>query len=443
MPWAGGGHFLKLGVLLLIKRLTTLTLAAATLIFGQVANHQTAWPHYREISIETAAGLAKLNLDAEVLAVAGNDGADMRLYDAAGVEIPYALRVLRDIATAEQRVASEHARSTEGRNATLTLDLGPDPAQYNQVEILTEGQNYRRRVVLFGSDDGVAWSLIGSEAVIFSFEAPTGQVVVNRVRYADAQFQYLRIEVSPHDQAETKAPVIDSVKVQMAIQKSGEEASLPLEFLGPNVIETPARIVSVYRLELPGRIPIQSLSFTMPSAVFSREFQVESLEAGNVVPQTVAGGRLVSRGTAASNDTKMRFREVFSRELRLTIADDGEPPLKLEAPVVAGAVRQLVFDTELASGGLVRLYYGNPAAEAPQYDFPQTLLASIDEEAAPLVLGAATLNPNYDPPARPLRETAPWLAYVALAGACLALTAILYSLIWNVGGDAEASSYAD
>ena len=249
----------------MFKRLTTLTVAAATLLLGQGASNQNAWPHYREVSVEADDGLAKLNLDAEILALAGNDGADIRLYDAAGVKIPYALRVLRDVATAEQRVASEHARSTEGRNSTLDLDLGTDPGLSNQVEILTEGQNYRRRVVISGSDDGVEWQVIGNPAVIFSFESPTGHVLVNRVRYPSVQVRYLRIEVSPNDQDETKAPVIESVKVQMAIQKSGKETSLPLEFSGPRVIETASRTVSIYTLELPGRIPIQALSFTMPS----------------------------------------------------------------------------------------------------------------------------------------------------------------------------------
>lgn len=424
----------------MIKRLTTLVLAAATLLLGQVADGQTAWPYYREISVEANDGLAKLNLDAETLALAGNDGADLRLYDSAGVEIPYALRVLRDVATAEPRVASEHSRSIEGRVSTLTLDLGPDPEQYNQAEIITDGQNYRRQVAIDGSDDGVEWQVVANRAVVFSFMAPTGHVLVNRVRYSSSRFRYLRIAVSPHDETDTDAPVIESVNVQMAVQRSGEETRLPLEFLGPESIETPSRTVSVYRLELPGRMPVQALRFTMPAAVFSREFQLESFEADNVVHQTIARGRLVSRGDTASNDTMMRFREVFSRELRLTIADDGAPPLALEGPVVAGAVRQLVFEATQATGGLARLYYGNPGVAGPQYEIPQALLATLDEGAPPLELSVAKPNLNYNPPARPLRERAPWLVYVALASVCLALTAILYSLIWNVGRDGEANA---
>ena len=60
----------------------------------------TAWPYFKEIRIPGApTGTLDFVLDREMLDQARADQADVRLYDAAGKEIPYVLRVRRAIET--------------------------------------------------------------------------------------------------------------------------------------------------------------------------------------------------------------------------------------------------------------------------------------------------------------------------------------------------------
>jgi hypothetical protein len=80
----------------------------------------------------------------------------------------------------------------------------------------------------------------------------------------------------------------------------------------------------------------------------------------------------------------------------------------------------------------LRLYYGNPAAPSPDYDFKAELPSTLDESVSRFELGPQLLNPAYEAPPAPLYERAPWLIYALTAAASLALLAILRSLVFDV-----------
>jgi hypothetical protein len=128
----------------------------------------------------------------------------------------------------------------------------------------------------------------------------------------------------------------------------------------------------------------------------------------------------------------LRFPEVLSRRLLLTIADGADAPLDVLDPAVLTASRQLVADLGAASVQPLRLYYGNPAAPAPGYDLKAELPETLDESVPSFALGPQQLNPAYEVPQAPLSQRAPWLIYVITGAASLALLAILRSLVFDV-----------
>jgi hypothetical protein len=148
----------------------------------------------------------------------------------------------------------------------------------------------------------------------------------------------------------------------------------------------------------------------------------------NIAPFPVSIGRFRRRDGDPSDVITLRFQEAFARQLQLTIADGGEAPLDILEPAVLIASRQLSVDLGAATAQPLRLYYGNPAAPAPDYD----LKATLDETVPLLQLGPQQLNPAYEAPEPPLSEQAPWLIYVMTGAASLALLAILRSLVFDV-----------
>src|SRR5438477_8257298 len=96
----------------------------------------SAWRYFKEIQVpRVSTDLLDLVLDREALSNARTDQADLRLYNAAGREIPYLLRVRRDVVTSSALPAREFNRSADRAASQLTLDLGEQPQQHNQVDV--------------------------------------------------------------------------------------------------------------------------------------------------------------------------------------------------------------------------------------------------------------------------------------------------------------------
>jgi hypothetical protein len=75
----------------------------------------------------------------------------------------------------------------------------------------------------------------------------------------------------------------------------------------------------------------------------------------------------------------------------------------------------------------LRLYFGNPKAQAPNYDFSRFLPATLVPEPSRAQWSSAGVQPNptYVPEPKPWSERWPWLVYVVLGTASLVLLVIL------------------
>src|SRR5262249_41005956 len=114
----------------------------------------TAWPYFKEIAVRPSpSGMLDFVLDREILDRAEADDRGLRLYDSAGKEIPYVLRIRRDIQTQEPFEAREFNRSATDGAVQASYDLGEAPQEHNEVEIATAGTNFRRLADVEGSSD--------------------------------------------------------------------------------------------------------------------------------------------------------------------------------------------------------------------------------------------------------------------------------------------------
>lgn len=413
-----------------MRRLFALALSAAALLAAQDIDSLGGWQFYRELSSVPGTGPATLALDTEILANSRNDAADLRIFDAAGNPVPYDLRILRGERNAETFNASELSRGAVGDSAEITLDLGENPPEHNQVQVDAEGTRFRRQVAVFGSDDGEQWTPLTESGMILRLTGNGNSASINRVPYPPSEQRYVRITVARDQQTDPEPPVIQSAAVQRATVIRGEEQAIPAESVTRETIVDGERSVSRYTIDLPARIPLHALRFNTSAGPFVRTYQLLSLMGDNMAPFPISVGRLRRREGDSSNVVGLRFQEIFARQLQLTVADDGDAPLDILEPVVLTASRQLVVD--LGAAQPLRLYYGNPAAPAPDSQLTAELPHTLDESVPHFELGPQLLNTAYEAPPAPLYERAPWLIYALTAAASLALSAILRSLVFDV-----------
>lgn len=396
--------------------------------FAQEPEPQGRWEFFKEIGSVPAAGLARVDLDREALAVVRQDQGDLRLRDADQREIPYALRVRRRVDRSQDLAVRDFDRGVRNGAAEISIDLGETPPAHNELEIATAGSTFRRRVRVFSSDGGRDWALVTEPAFLFRFRAKGLEIDEARVRYPESRRRFLRVEVAADPELDQAPPEIENLGVRLAIEAPQRNNEFPILMPIADMREATrdrGRAASKYVLELDGTLPVSGLRLMVNNGAFSRPFRLAVPDDRG--PRIVAMGSL-ARSADAEGGTPIgvEFEEVFAERLILTVTDDRNPPLPFMWGSVLTAARELVFDPAPGRPPF-RLYLGNPAALAPRYDFD----ASVPDNpgAAPLAaLGPLEANPDYEPPDRPLAERAPWLAYAALAAACLILFFILRGL---------------
>jgi len=381
----------------------------------------SAWQNYKEL--QTHGGLANFVLDREVLNKARADAADLRLYDGAH-EIPYALRIRRDVDTHSLFTSREFNRAVDGTASVVSCDLGVDPQEHNEVVISTAGDNFRRLAQVDGSPDGVQWVTLASQAILFRFSSAGRTVEQDSVSYPVSRYRFVRVRVEHDPQVDRAAPDIGSLGIRRSVRARGE--TVPFEvMLEPRAADPfHSRPASIWRIDLGGRIPLQSLVFNVGERIFSRPFQLEILD-DPASPVLLASGDLSRNDEHAGASVQVDFREQFAHLLKLTVTDDRNPPLGINSVSALSAARQVIFQSP---AGTARLYYGNPKGIAPHYEVAVRIPADAGAIPNRLILGPERSNPNYRPEPKPLSERSPWLVYIVLVGACAALAAILVNL---------------
>jgi Protein of unknown function (DUF3999) len=204
-----------------MKSLLFVIVAALVLVVSVSAQTSLSlWPYYVEITPASAAGqLYDVVVPLPVIDKARADLADLRLFDSANREIPYAIRIRRDLDERREIPTRLFNYGFAGPSTSeVTVDLGENPGEHNEIEIDTNGRNFRRQVVIEGSDSGREWRTLSSDGVLFSFASQNNVAESEKVTYPTSRYRYLRVKVSRDPMTDDQTPQVTSVKVMMAVR---------------------------------------------------------------------------------------------------------------------------------------------------------------------------------------------------------------------------------
>jgi uncharacterized protein DUF3999 len=414
-----------------MKSLLFVLIAATVLVVSAAAQTSLSlWPYYIEVKPDrTAASLYDLIVPLPVMDKARTDLEDLRLFDSSNREIPYAIRIRREVDQKREIPARLFNFGFAGPSTSeVSVDLGENPGEHNEIEIETSGTNYRRQVVIEGSDSGREWRMLSNDGVLFSFASQTTVAESDRVNYPTSRYRYLRVKVSRDQMTDDETPLVTRVKVTMTVREKGLLSSWSVPVPSYQLLRNQGAHASVWTLDLGGRAPCDRLKLEIDEQSFSRPFQVEAIDD----PQNV---RLIANGelTRHAGDEAKPLTIVFNQEetvqkLRLQITDYSNPTLNITSIEASAPARQLVFALQDPSSQPLRLFFGNETVTAPHYDFEKELYAHLSTEPLHSRMSEVLANREYKPEARPLTERAPWLIYIVLAASSIALAFILLSL---------------
>ena len=343
------------------------------------AEAMTAWQWFHEVT--TPGGKSPyvdFLLTNEVFGEARTDLADLRLRDDHGGEVPYALRVRRTRQEQHPLEARQFNRAKRAdRSLEVSLDLGRQDVEHNLIEINTQGDDFRRRVRIEGSDNGDDWRLLSQDWLVRFPVRGHSPIESNRVTYPPSRYRYLRVQVHPDLSQPDDSPDITSVSVFHAVDIPGEYRTLPA-VLGPREPDkTPSGPGSAWRIDLGAdSVPCEMLSLAIGDESFARHYDLESVEPGGV-SRIIAEGELRRLPGSKREAIEIHFAEITAHLLKLRVTDYRNPPLDLKSVQYTAPAREVVFARGPNLAWPLRLYVGNPRAEEPHYDFAASLAETV------------------------------------------------------------------
>jgi hypothetical protein len=414
-----------------MKSLLFVIVAALVLVVSVSAQTSLSlWPYYVEVTPQRAGGqLYDLVVPLPVMDKARADLADLRLFDSANREVPYAIRVRRDLDERREIPTRLFNYGFAGPSTSeVTVDLGETPGEHNEIEVETNGTNFRRQVVIEGSDTGREWRTLSNDGVLFSFSSQNNVAESEKVSYPTSRYRYLRVKVTRDPITDRETPQVTSVRVMMAVREKGFLSTWDVPVPSYQLQRNQGAHATVWTLDLGGRVPCDRLSLDIAEDSFSRPFQVESIDDPQHI-RLIASGDLSRHYGEEKKPLVIYFNEeAVARKLRLQITDYSNPTLNIQQITASAPARQLVFELKSPASQPLRLYFGNEKVSAPHYDFEKEVAARLSREPVQSRLGDVSSNPEYKPEPKPLTERAPWLIYIVLAVSSIALAFVLLSL---------------
>jgi hypothetical protein len=352
------------------RRVLALVLAAAALGVAAEEGVRPATPPARFARPVTpgAAGPNRLAVDVPLLAgSAFRSGpallADLRLFDAAGREVPYLL--VRPQRKEPAWVRASVLPIPETKSASgFEADLGA-LRTIDRLRVVGLPPPFLKRLRLEGSGDRARWTVLAEEGTLF--DLPEEGLSRTEIAFPGGTHRWLRL--AWNDARSGRVPLPARVEARLAGSGAPPE---PLR--EPVAFERresePGR--SRFRLTLPAAgLPVSALEVGVTTGNVLRTARVleSRLSGGRLVPFELGAATLrrAEREDATAAEMTVRVESPTEAELELVVEDAGNPPLAVSAVVAVFEDLPFVY-FESADGAPLEARFGATALSRPRYD---------------------------------------------------------------------------
>lgn len=416
------------------RRAALLLVVSATGAPALAAASSPAPPAWERPIEVVAPGRVSVRLDRDVYEAARADLGDLRVLDERGRDIPYVIDRGERLGLPEARPGIRNRGWTADGAATAVLDFGRR-LDKRRLQLRLSGDNFRRRVAVEGSDDGVAWVRLVDEAWVFAVPGEE-EARYETVDLPENDFQRLRVVVHPAPDESGRPGIEDAWVPGDGRPPRGEERLVARwsEAQDPKARET------WLTLDLGSRHqPFHAVELDVADESFFREARVEA-RLDPRAPGGAPGWEEIGRGALYRLDHESRRGECLrieargrERALRVRVRNLDDRPLQFRAVALRVPEERLLFEAERP--GLYRLTYGSPDRTTPSYDLARTagdLAAWIDAVPA-LRLGPPRRLTVAREEDRPWTERHPSLLWGGLLAVVVALGALTYGALRRAG----------
>ncbi len=348
---------------------------------------------------------------------------DVRIVGSDGTQWPCFLHVPRDTPqTVSIDLTVLNAAWVDGAEPYLQFDLvvptdGPVPV-HNQLELVTTGRDFVRRVEVFSGNEAGGHMASGYLIGFSSLRDARNRII----RYPDSDAMRLHVRIYPNAQAAG-----ERFQLTRAYLRHLEETPLPCEavaFVGKPATgreQVEAAQTRLLDLEHTGR-PVEFIRFDIANDAYTRCVSVYGRDSGHDPWRRVGGGEIHALPDDRNDTIKVNTR---CRFLKVQVFHYDDQPLDIAAIRLEAVPRYLVF--EAASAGPASLYFRAWDVAAPHYD----LRSRIDTDAIDALpeIGLQDIRLNAMAKAQPWRKYSRLLAGVAVGAVSLLVIWIIVGML--------------
>ena len=392
------------------------------------------WERYAEITgpqQTTNSPLAGIYLEPYLLGDTGTAHplADLRVMTDRKEETPLQIIVQRpEKQPRELPAQTRNLSRTPDGETWVELQVDPQPSRSDTIEVITPDSNFSRQVQVLGSRDGSTWNSIRKDGVIFDISRQE-KTRLTRITFPPSSFRYLALKIA--DNGETPL-TISAVKVFEDARSDGQTYHIPGS---TGTMETdPERRETSLVVTMGTVFPLSRIRIATPERNFQRTVEVQVKRDG-AEWTTWATGTIYNFDTAGIRESRLTIEipEIAAREFRLIFRNHDNPPLKTVTASGEGYRRLLVFKRDPQRKQY--LFWGNPAAKAPNYDLATLVARQKLNEIPVMQLGKRMPNTQFagDTARKPFTERYKQLLYGIVGLAIAGLILLQYRVFRRIG----------
>lgn len=374
------------------------------------------WKYRKPIPLTPGDRLTLVELDRAVYTGTSTALADL-LVICNGKEVPFALEmptVHENPAPTDEKILNESVIPGIGLQFMIHRKT---QTEHHGIVLATNEKNFRNRVKIETSEDGVEWAVARYEGAIFNFSQDAREFSSMTVEYPVSTRPFIRVIIYGW----TKIGAVTA-----AVQEHKEQPQLAYEVfstLTPQATEDPESKSTIFTIDQgEAGLPVSRITLGVATPRFQRAALIETSSDGKAwqyLGQHAIGS---FRGPGIKEEALTLPVPGAQRFIRLRVYNRNDQPLEIFKVRLEGLVSEIKFFAPEHSP--YWLYYGNPfATRAREYDLGAVIAnGSFGEIKTPL--GSPEPNPAYRPPApprKPWSEQHPAILYTVLGGAVLAL----------------------
>ncbi|MBD3326418.1 DUF3999 family protein [candidate division KSB3 bacterium] len=305
----------------------------------------------------------------------------------------------------------------------LQVTARPDGARsrHNCVEIRTGGQDFIRRVEIYGSAGQNDWALLG-KGFLISMRRPS-QVRNETISYPVSDFPYVQIRVYPNAREGLEEFALQNIQLQFRHLQEGTFKDIPWQEMA---VPEKERLEEARLLMFDTgfrKTPVEEVVFDVADGEYARAVRIYGRnEQDNEWKQC---GRGEIHLLDDSEKREIDISGCKNRFLKIEVYHYDDQPLAIDGVAARANPRWMVFEATTINRPM--LYFGAEFMDPPHYDLRRRVDEKDIGSLALAMPGAPVENPRFNPPG--FGRAGPWLAGVAIALISIVLIRVIAGMM--------------